>query len=133
MTISDETNDLDTVLSAMDEQHEMLFAISRDLITAMSEGRGAEVLMEVFDRLREYTKFHFAEEEALMRELRYPGIEQHTKEHAALMRQANTLRDMLRNDGTITPDDASHFIRGWIVNHILHRDTDITAFARTCK
>ncbi len=115
-------------LPRIDDQHKQLITIANVLIAAIAQGEGQDALVDVFERLKEYTDFHFKDEEVYMRELGYPDIEAHAAEHALLYMRVQTLRRMIVNDGTITPQGISMFLSDWINTHILESDARIGAF-----
>ena len=74
-------------IGSIDAQHQMLFAIGRELYAAMSTGQGRAVLGRILDRLVQYTTVHFAHEERLMQLHRYPDFARHKAEHDALIKR----------------------------------------------
>ena len=61
-------------IASIDAQHQKLFAIADELHEAMRNGQAGPVLAKTLDRLVQYTKTHFANEEGLMKIHGYPGI-----------------------------------------------------------
>lgn len=130
MTYLDWTDALDLGLPLLDEQHKQLFAISNDLLDAIARGEGQDILKDIFDRLKEYTQYHFKEEEAYMKKIGYNDFDAHAAEHALLLVRVNTLWRMIKSGEHISPQGASLFLSDWITEHILHRDALIGRFAK---
>ena len=54
-------------VGAIDEQHKMLFKIGRELGDIVSiEGDHFDEIMAILNKLKDYTVFHFNEEEEIM-------------------------------------------------------------------
>lgn len=68
---------------ALDEQHEDLFAYFDKLSTALQDGNGSGVIIELLAYLDKYSASHFENEESFMRLYRYPGLEEQQLQHAA--------------------------------------------------
>jgi hemerythrin len=88
-------------IGSVDAQHQSLFAIGRELYTALSTAQGQAVLARVLERLVQYTARHFAHEERLMRLHKYPDFAKHKAEHDALAKQVLTFQTEFR-DGRVT-------------------------------
>ena len=65
----------------VDDEHKALFRIAQELYDAIHEGTARAELTSLFDRLASYTRFHFANEEALMRKTGALDYDQHCREH----------------------------------------------------
>lgn len=126
----DWTNKLDVGLPEINAQHRELIDLSNGLIQAMTIGKGADVLDEAFTQLREYTKKHFRDEEAYMREIGYPELDKQEKVHKLLVMEVDNFHEELAK-GNVTPKQALDFINGWIVKHIVQMDSKIGEYART--
>lgn len=131
MSFLDWTDVLDIGLPILDEQHKELFAISNDLLNAIAQGEGETALIGIFERLKKYTEYHFREEEAYMRSLGYPDLEQHAKAHSQLMVRVNQLRKMLSSGQALSPEIGAEFISDWIIDHIMHSDAKIGVYAKS--
>ena len=76
--------DLNTNIEIIDIHHQQLFKIGRDveqLIQIKCIGVTDEQLLDIVCQLREYTGYHFYEEEWLMSEYNYPKLEEHREKH----------------------------------------------------
>jgi hemerythrin-like metal-binding protein len=107
-----------------DEDHKKLFALINDLHGAMQSGKGNQVIERVVQELEDYTKFHFAGEEALMARTRYPGLAAHRAEHQKLIQSLVKFR----KDG-ITGNSIAilSFLNDWLINHIKRTDQQYSA------
>src|ERR1044071_9034940 len=87
------SNTYSVAIGSIDAQHQNLFAIGRELHTAMVAGQGKAALGRILDRLGQYTSVHFAHEERLMRLHDYPDLPAHIAEHAALTKQVKKFQE----------------------------------------
>lgn len=118
-------------LPKLDDQHKQLIALSNSLIQAMINGMGEEVLDEIFEELREYTVTHFADEEAYMKEIGFPGRDAQKEAHRQLTADVDEFRVRLIDDGSVTPNEALDFINDWMIKHIMEMDSKIGEFVKS--
>lgn len=133
MGYDDRAKVLNIGLPILDEQHKRLFAIFDDLLAAIVEGQGEEILKDIFDRLKAYTEEHFRDEEAYMKEIGFPDLEAHADEHILLLTRVNTMWRLIKGGETISPKSVSLFVSEWISDHILQKDVAIGEYARSRK
>jgi hemerythrin len=112
----------------IDAQHKNLVSILNQLHQAMSLGHGKDVLGGILNSLIGYTKAHFAAEEKLMQQNRYPDIVAHKKEHELLTAK---VVDFQRNfdAGRIGVGvEVMQFLSGWLQGHIRGTDKKYVPF-----
>ena len=118
-----EWNDSYSVQNAvMDKQHQKLFDLLNNLHEAMGQGKGKEALPVVLASLVQYTKTHFADEEALLQKHNYPDLVTQKKEHAALIAQIADLQQQFQSEDFSTGMKTRDFLRRWLVDHIKGHD-----------
>lgn len=130
MTQLDWTDVLDIGLPTLDDQHRKLISYSNSLIQAMVLGKGKDVLGTLFDELKEYTVYHFTDEERYMEEIGYPHTEEHKLLHKLLIKRVDDFRDKRLYSG-LMPSEALDFINDWIIKHIMKEDARIGQFAKS--
>ncbi|NHZ84921.1 MAG: bacteriohemerythrin [Planctomycetia bacterium] len=111
-------------IKTMDNHHKKLFSIVNELHNGMSSGHTTEVLRKVLSELVDYTKYHFTEEEDLMRKYDYPELASHKEEHDELIEMVQDLQqqfDKRKGELTIIMK-MQDFLRSWWVNHIIGID-----------
>lgn len=129
-----EWNDAYSVgIGSIDAQHQGLFAIARELHTAMSAGQGKAALGKILDRLVRYTTAHFAHEERLMRLADYPGLESHVGEHQALTSKVMELQTDYKAGRTTISIQLLQFLRTWLQQHIQHSDLAYAPYVKQAK
>ena len=70
---------------AIDDQHQILFHIGREMEQLIMHGcqnATTKELLDIVCELREYTSYHFYTEEDLMLKYNYPETDQHKQSHA---------------------------------------------------
>jgi diguanylate cyclase (GGDEF)-like protein/hemerythrin-like metal-binding protein len=76
----------------IDAQHQRLFRLASALMSVLTENRPlAEVSLRL-ETLLAHTAQHFHDEEALLREARYPDLLEHSQIHATLLAKAGQLQ-----------------------------------------
>lgn len=105
----------------IDAQHRELLRLVNEAVAGM-EGRNQQLLEAVLDRLAEYARVHFSEEEALMVAADYPRLEGHIREHGAFHeRVANLYSRFLEGDAQVAPELCT-FLQAWLIAHIQGSD-----------
>lgn len=116
----------------VDEQHEMLIGMFNELHTASCANCGQDVVEPILERLQAYTIQHFADEQKLMVESRYPAdvMVKHFEEHSRL---SSRVRDMIveyRKNGLATILPLATLLQEWIATHIRQQDRLVAEHVR---
>jgi len=113
---------------AIDEEHKQLFKMINDLHDAMKSGQGSMVVAKVLDRLIQYTRIHFANEEDAMAQADYPEFVPHVAAHRALTQQVEELSVKVKGGSAGVSVEVMDFLQRWLTDHILHMDHKYTPF-----
>jgi hemerythrin len=113
-------------INSIDAQHQNLFAMGRELHTAMSNGQGKASLAKILDRLVQYTRVHFAHEERLMRLADYPDLAAHTAEHTALTNKVLQFQKDFEAGRAAMTVQLLQFLKDWLHHHIKGSDQKYT-------
>ena len=109
---------------ALDEQHTGLFQTLNDLHAAMLKGQAQSLTGPLLRKLVDYTRRHFAAEEAMLVSTRYPGLAGHREKHRALTKQVEEYVARFEK-GEITLNlTLMDFLRDWLTNHIQKTDKE---------
>ncbi|HVP66919.1 MAG TPA: bacteriohemerythrin [Anaeromyxobacteraceae bacterium] len=118
---------------SIDGQHRELFDRAGQFFVAASSGsRDREPnLTRAFLYLDSYVRFHFAQEEALMSRLGYPGLAEHREEHRDYIRRLDAVKSQYESEGDSASVVAAvdGLLRLWLVEHIGTSDRRVGAFA----
>lgn len=113
--------------STIDNQHKKLFEIANRFSNAYEQNQGRQVLGGIFQELLEYTRFHFEDEERLMREANYPDYPQHKANHEKLVNVVLNLKKNFEQGEAGIEQRIMDFIKMWLNGHILGMDRNYRA------
>lgn len=118
----------------IDKAHQELFRITRRLsLLSHDPAKHKWVADEGIKYLKSYTAKHFSQEEAHMREIKYPHIDGHIEQHilmrdTILPRMERHLRSEKFSAEAI--EQFLHIIRIWLSRHIAGYDVAIRRWSR---
>jgi hemerythrin-like metal-binding protein len=112
----------------IDGEHKELIRIANALLRSMSEGRSKNDFSKILHELREYTVFHFNNEEEFMRSMNYPDIRKHMDEHTELKRKVKDFQRDIFLGQDVDFVRLREMLKGWLVGHILECDLKIKTF-----
>ena len=126
---------METGYTDIDTQHKQLFKIGRDLeqlIRIQCIGVTDKQLLDIVCELRDYTGYHFYEEERMMQEMGYPHIAAHKKFHKKCSDYVMKLDlPKIKNEPMKQLKLIKDEVQGWIMTHVLSEDRDmITAYRK---
>ncbi|MBI5888056.1 MAG: hemerythrin family protein [Deltaproteobacteria bacterium] len=111
-----------------DGHHKKLVGMINELHQAMVSRQANAVIEKILDSLVDYTKYHFTEEERLMKQHGYPGYEQQKKEHADLVSQVADIQDRYKKGSLSVSLETMSFLKNWLSSHILGTDKKYSRF-----
>lgn len=129
------TTDLITGFEEIDDQHRQLFEKANAFFYDADSGQSDEKLVETLNFLVEYVKFHFAEENNLMRQSSYPRSEDHIKSHKLLVEKLVNIYRALIAEGPSKEifTHANYLIRHWLVNHVQDSDKRLATYLKAWR
>lgn len=128
MALVDWNSSLSVGVSKFDDEHKKLVDMVNNLHDAMKAGKGKEVVGTILDGLVTYTRTHFASEEKLMLQHKYPGYENHKKEHNALVMQVTDVVSQFKSGSAPLASSVLQFLVAWLTKHIKGDDKQYGAF-----
>jgi len=84
-------------VASLDGEHRQLVQLLNEFYDATQAGHAKDALGEVLNRLVDYTKFHFANEEEFMVKTAYADYATHKKQHEDLTRQVLEVQKKYKN------------------------------------
>lgn len=117
----------------IDDQHKRLVKLTNNLIGAIQSNMADDILGFIAQELREYTEFHFQDEERLMRDIGYPDLDDHAALHGALKERVTRYQESLEQGGAVPATEILSFLKDWLVNHIIYCDMKIGKYIREQK
>lgn len=108
-------------VSALDAEHKVLIGMINSLHDAMKAGKGKELLEKILDDAAKYALNHFANEEKLMMQYRYPEYKEHKAIHDNFAKKVGELR-LQSQQNTLSSGELLKILQDWLITHIT--DTD---------
>lgn len=118
-------------LSAVDEQHQNLFILVNKMHDLVVSGEEQSAVGEVLEELIDYTVEHFATEERLFKENKYPNYEQHKQQHDDLTQQVLELQEKFRDKEITVTFEILEFLHDWLNEHTTNSDLEYAKYALT--
>ena len=82
-----------------------------------------------FKNLSSYIDLHFESEENLLKQINYPGTEEHIKKHTELKSKFHLLENKLENYDIDIHHKIAMFLYSWLAKHILKSDMEYKSYA----
>jgi hemerythrin-like metal-binding protein len=120
-------------VEAIDDEHKELFEAVRGLELAMARFAEPAEMGVLLNKLSAATAKHFADEEAMMREAKYPGLALHAANHQRLMEKVEACAARHSRSGATVNQHALNFLRDWLLHHIENDDARLGAWLKERK
>jgi hemerythrin-like metal-binding protein len=124
-------NDILSVgIKEMDDEHKELFKRINDLLVGLLGPDGTSNVAHLVEAIREYTVFHFDDEQGLMRQEKYPRYEQHKTLHDAFLKEWGEIQALLVSGQFSAPllIRIQDKVVNWLLDHIAKVDHDYSEF-----
>jgi len=106
----------------MDEQHLMLVHMIRELSDRMQAGEQRLGVLDALQGMLAYAATHFEDEEELMEDAGWEGLDRHEGLHAEFMWKAGELEAQVKDDYDKASREALEYLLNWLVGHIMVED-----------
>ena len=114
----------------IDQQHQQLVIIGNHLLSTALADAQSKNAADALDALVHHIRQHFADEERILRELGYPGTEEHARIHHALLKQTDALLSQ-HQQGELRPSAIFTFLLDEVVmGHLLREDVRFFPYTR---
>ncbi len=123
------TDEYLTQIPVIDKEHRELFRIIGETQSVIED----EFMSDKYDeivallaQLKDYTKFHFEDEEAYMESIGYAGLAAQKRAHDAFIARLEEIDPaQIEECQQETLEELMEFLTEWLINHILHSDKKI--------
>lgn len=124
-------------IKVIDDEHKKLFEIGQNIYDLAMNKNYVDYydrILDLIDELKEYTVYHFSDEERVMRLYDYPDFDNHKKIHEAFVEKIENV-----NLNTVDDDQQKaiiklmDFVYVWIDEHILGQDLKIKDYFNQLK
>lgn len=117
-------------VSAMDYEHEILIGHMNAVHSLHVAQAGRTAIGAALEKLAAYTRKHFADEEAYMARIGFPGLRLHAGVHKQLLARIDEFAAEFARTGALT-DDFFIFLKMWLKAHICGIDVKYAQEAKT--
>lgn len=118
-----------TGIDFVDEEHKELFRIIEDVNHVIKNDYvhdKYDEIVRLLEELKNYTRYHFQDEEEYMKKIEYEGLEAQRKAHDAFVNRLEELDlEEIDDNQQQTLEELMEFLTGWLINHILNMDKKI--------
>jgi hemerythrin-like metal-binding protein len=109
----------------IDEEHQEWFQLANQFLMA-HERQSVQACGDAFSQ---YTRHHFINEEAFMREIQFPFTATHAKEHDRLVSTLEKIMDVVDKD-VLSKTELEEFVGYCLVKHISTYDAPLAVYIR---
>ncbi len=120
-----------TGITMIDEEHSQLFEYANQIYELLQSEFIADKydnIADVLQKLRDYTKKHFADEEAYMESIQYKQVFMQKVQHQEFINRLDSWNldeiDAMENQDQVIAE-MLNFLTDWLIHHILELDTRI--------
>lgn len=110
----------------IDEEHKKLFEIAEGAYALLNDEFVTDkfdYIVKILEDLKEYTIFHFENEEKYMERIEFKKLFSHKIEHQEFIKKLNQLDwEEIERDQDKAILNILNFLNDWLVNHILFTD-----------
>jgi len=114
----------------VDREHQRLFSLIEAVWSAASMDSGQNDVEELIGQLVSYTSYHFDREEELMRNIGYPFLAEHQREHEALRQRVYEIRSRSKAGDAPAATDLANLMAAWLKCHTTTTDRRIGSYMR---
>lgn len=119
-----------TGIPSIDAQHQWMFKLVQELYDAYRSGKAKEAIPGMLTNLVSYCLTHFNDEEAQMKQHRFPALAFHREEHRQLMTRVYHLHERYANNEPDVAMEMSILLSNWLKTHIQEQDQVFAEFLR---
>ncbi len=117
-------------IKEIDDQHKELFRIVNTVFAGIAGRDDRAMLKKAFDKVLEYTRYHFATEERYFDKFKYPDAAEHKKQHAKLIEETIALQKQHAEGAPGVGIELIEFLTSWLQRHILMHDQKYAPFLK---
>ncbi|MFH1197156.1 MAG: bacteriohemerythrin [bacterium] len=115
-------------IELIDNQHKSLFELLVKVDVDSNENDRKRIVKEALFSLVDYTKTHFADEEAFMQRINYPKQLEHQAQHRVLIDQIVEILKKIKAGNYNINEKIMEILKNWIFKHIMDHDKQIGEF-----
>lgn len=117
-------------VARFDDDHKHLVFLINEVYSGLRQQQAESLIRPVIESLIQYTREHFAREEAAMASTFYPEYQMHCLQHQMLIAQVVSLQQKLSAGQTASGEELYAFLSSWLIDHIIGVDQKYTDHMR---
>lgn len=106
----------------LDAQHKVIFNNMAKVYGYLLTDKKGKEMLDSLDMLDAYCKLHFFDEEKVMSDMDFPGIEEHKAQHVLFVRHLEVFMGRCEESNCTENVDELNFLKGWFLEHIMAFD-----------
>lgn len=109
----------------VDNHHKKLIGLFNEMAVLIENEQETPLFstIKVISELNIYAIFHFKEEEKLMEDGDYPGLEEHKVLHQEFIDKVNKFKDEYLHNDPLLNFELFNYLSDWVLNHIVQEDS----------
>lgn len=111
-------------IQLIDDQHKQLVNILSNLFDSMRVGLGFKQVESTIEQLRDYSIFHFTDEEEYMKKVNFPKYFEHNEAHKYFIEMVDDFAKRYKDGDIAITLKILDFLKNWLTNHILTADKE---------
>ena len=121
--------ELSVGIQRIDEQHKDIIDAFNKLLLAGEEARvDSEIVSDTLDKLTRHVRGHFRDEEGLLEQVAYPGIEEHRMEHDRFREKLVECCVATTIGVGCVPRALLAYLHDWLDQHLIQQDMKYRPF-----
>ncbi|AEF84340.1 hemerythrin family protein [Treponema primitia ZAS-2] len=122
-------------IQLMDDQHKELIRLTNELYKSClaSDEAARAYFTTTIKATVDYVKYHFAAEEKLLENIKYPDIGNHKKWHESFVKQVLEDAQNFEDGKKFVPNTFVRFLKDWILSHIAVEDQNYALYIQNLK
>ncbi len=124
MALLEWKDDFKTGFGSIDYEHENMISAINDLYEKAEGNSDSQEMARTIGGIHALIEAHFALEEKIMRDQRYPAYREHKDDHDRLLDEILDIMDALAS-GTGTAETLGSSLHGWFGTHFATLDRDL--------
>ena len=112
-------------VAEVDHEHQELIALINELHDVIQASGGRDQVLESLGEIFAQISSHFALEEKMMRESRYPAMAEHKEDHETLLDELRDIMDDVEDDGSYDESRLADDLERWFTEHFKTHDAKL--------
>ena len=117
----------------LDAQHRMILGYMAKVYATLLAGKKQTAVFEMVDELDAFCKLHFMDEEKMLDETGFPGINNHKAQHVLFLSHLENFMGKFDQQNITRNVDEFLFLKKWFMEHIEKFDKQYTKHRNLAK